>query len=154
MDAIDLRLITLLQKNARMPLKSLAAEVYLSSPATAARIERLEREGVILGYSARLDLKKIDLPITAFINLDLDPKQKPTFYPFIRSYPNVLECNCVTGRYSQLIKVAFESTEALDSFVGELNAFGHTETQIAFSSPQPAREAGIEAIYSKKKTND
>lgn len=153
MDAIDLRLITLLQKNARMPLKSLAAEVYLSSPATAARIERLEREGIILGYSARLDLKKIDLPITAFINLDLDPKQKPTFYPFIRSYPNVLECNCVTGRYSQLIKVAFESTEALDTFVGELNAFGHTETQIAFSSPQPAREAGIEAIYSKKNPN-
>ena len=126
MDAIDLKLITLLQKNARMPLKELAKNVYLSSPATAARIERLEKQGIISSYEAKLDLKALGLPITAFINLDLDPDQKPSFYPFIRLHPNVIECNCVTGRYSQLIKVAFESTEALDAFIGELSAFGHT----------------------------
>lgn len=137
MDSIDLKLISALQKNARMPLKELARQIFLSSPATAARIQRLEKEGIITSYTANLDLKKIGLPITAFINLDLDPKQKPTFYPFICSHPNVIECNCVTGRYSQLIKVAFESTEALDAFIGELSAFGHTETQIAFSSPKP-----------------
>lgn len=155
MDAIDLKLITILQKNARTPLKSLAQQVYLSSPATAARIERLEKEGIIVSYAAQLDLKKLGLPITAFINLDLDPKQKPTFYPFICSHPNVLECNCVTGHYSQLIKVAFESTEALDTFIGELNNFGHTETQIAFSSPQPARGVKIEEIKnSENNTNE
>ena len=146
MDSIDLKLITMLQSNARMPLKALANGVYLSSPATAARIERLEREGIISSYEARLDLKKVGLPITAFINLDLDPKLKPTFYPFITAHPNVLECYCVTGRYSQLIKVAFDSTEALDVFIGELNNFGQTETQIAFSSPQPPRGVGIEEI--------
>ena len=146
MDAIDLKIISILEKNARIPLKSLAEQVFLSSPATASRIEKLEKEGIIISYSARLDLKKLGLPITAFINLDLDPKQKPTFYPFIRSHPNVLECNCVTGRYSQLIKVAFESTEALDAFIGELNNFGHTETQIAFSSPKPPCEVAIEKI--------
>ena len=132
-----------------MPLKNLAQQVYLSSPATAARIEKLERDGIIASYSAQLNLKKIGYPIIAFINLDLDPNQKPTFYPFIRSNPNVLECNCVTGHYSQLIKVAFESTEALDAFVGELNAFGHTETQIAFSTPQEPRGLGIEESNSK-----
>lgn len=149
MDAIDLKIITLLQQNARMPLKILAEQVFLSSPATAARIEKLEREGIISGYSAVLDLKKIGFPIVAFIRLDLDPKLKPTFYPFVRSHPNVLECNCVTGRYSQLIKVAFETTEALDSFIGELNSYGHTETQIAFSTPQPPRGIGIEKIQSE-----
>ena len=150
MDSIDLKLITLLQKNARTPLKNLAEQVYLSSPATAARIDRLEKEGIIVSYEAQLDLKKLDMPITAFVNLDLDPAQKPAFYPFICSHPNVLECNCVTGRYSQLIKVAFDSTEALDAFIGELNKFGHTETQIAFSSPQPHRGIAIEKIKSKK----
>ena len=149
MDAIDLKIITLLQQNARMPLKILAEQVFLSSPATAARIEKLEREGIISGYSAVLDLKKIGFPIVAFIRLDLDPKLKPTFYPFVRSHPNVLECNCVTGRYSQLIKVAFETTEALDGFIGELNSYGHTETQIAFSTPQPPRGIGIEKIQSE-----
>lgn len=146
MDAIDLKIISILEKNARIPLKNLAEQVFLSSPATASRIEKLEKEGIIISYSARLDLKKLGLPITAFVNLDLDPKQKPTFYPFIRSHPNVLECTCVTGRYSQLIKVAFESTEALDAFIGELNNFGHTETQIAFSSPKPPCEVAIEEI--------
>lgn len=151
MDAIDLKIISILEKNARIPLKNLAEQVFLSSPATASRIEKLEKEGIIISYSARLDLKKIGLPITAFINLDLDPKQKPTFYPFICSHPNVLECNCVTGRYSQLIKVAFESTEALDAFIGELNNFGHTETQIAFSSPKLPCEAEIEKIENNKR---
>jgi len=149
LDNIDLKLISLLQENARTPLKNLASQVFLSSPATAARIERLEKEGIIKTYSAMLDLKKVGLPITAFINLELDPKQKPTFYPFVQSHPNVIECNCVTGRYSQLLKVAFESTEALDTFIGELNNFGHTETQIAFSSPKPYTEVGVEAIKDK-----
>ncbi len=146
MDAIDLKIITLLQKNARMPLKLLAEQVFLSSPATAARIEKLEREGILESYTANINLKKAGYPIIAFIQLDLDPKLKPTFYPFIRSNPNVLECNCVTGRYSQLIKVAFESTEALDAFIGELNSYGNTETQIAFSTPQPPRGLGLEAL--------
>ena len=146
MDAIDLKIITLLQKNARMPLKLLAEQVFLSSPATAARIEKLEREGILESYTANINFKKAGYPIIAFIQLDHDPKLKPTFYPFIRSNPNVLECNCVTGRYSQLIKVAFESTEALDAFIGELNSYGSTETQIAFSTPQPPRGLGLEAL--------
>ena len=149
MDAIDLKIITLLQNNARMPLKLLAEQVFLSSPATAARIEKLEREGILESYTANINLKKAGDPIIAFIQLDLNPKLKPTFYPFIRSNPNVLECNCVTGRYSQLIKVAFESTESLDAFIGELNSYGNTETQIAFSTPQPPRGLGIEALKSK-----
>lgn len=149
MDAIDLKIITLLQQNARMPLKLLAEQVFLSSPATAARIDKLEREGILESYTANINLKKAGFPIIAFIQLDLDPKLKPTFYPFIRANPNVLECNCVTGRYSQLIKVAFESTEALDSFIGELNNYGHTETQIAFSTPQPPRGLGLESLNGK-----
>ena len=97
MDMIDLKLISLLQKNARVPLKQLAEQVFLSSPATAARIERLENEGVITGYTARINHKKLGFPIIAFINLEVQPVQKAEFYPFISGHPNVLECNCVTG---------------------------------------------------------
>lgn len=148
MDAIDLKLITLLQQNARMPLKQLAEQVFLSSPATAARIERLEKDGIISQYTVRLDLKKLGFPIFAFINLDIAPAQKEEFYPFIRRNPNVLECNCITGQYSMLIKVAFETTEQLDAFIGELQHFGATQTQIAFSTPQESRGVGVEEIFS------
>lgn len=146
MDSIDLKLIGLLQKNARMSLKQLADQVFLSSPATASRIERLEREGILIGYSAILDHKKLGYPIVAFINLEVQPVQKPEFYPFIEGHPNVLECNCVTGHYSMILKVAFESTEALDSFINKLQTFGNTETQIVFSTPLPTRGVQVSLL--------
>lgn len=145
MDAIDHKLIHLLQENARYPLKYLASQVYLSSPAVSARIERLESAGIITGYHAAIDAVQLDYHVTAFINMALDPKQKPSFYPFIEACPNVLECNCITGAYSMLIKVAFKSTMELDTFIGHLQRFGNTETQIVFSTPVPPRGVNIMA---------
>ncbi len=142
MDKIDYRLISLLQENARMPLKQLAEKVFLSSPATAARLERLEKSGIISGYGVKVDHKMLGYPITAFVNLEVKPQQKSIFYPFIKQHPNVLECCCVTGHYSMLIKVAFESTEALDVFIGQLQTFGSTQTQIVFSIAK--EEAGVD----------
>ena len=147
MDNIDLKLISLLQKNARMPLKQLAEQVYLSSPATAARIERLEREGIISGYHASVNLKKLGFPVIAFINLELRPDQKPEFYPFICSHPNVLECSCVTGHFAMHIKVAFDSTENLDQFIGNIQKYGSTETQIVFSTAKEHGSVEIDKLF-------
>lgn len=146
MDKIDVKLVSLLQKNARMPLKQLAQEVFLSSPATAARIEKMQNDDIITGYTATINHKKLGYPITAYINLEMSPSQKPTFYPFIRQCPNVLECSCVTGQYSMLIKVAFESTETLDAFIGKLQTFGNTQTQIVFSTVLEPRCVQIESL--------
>ena len=115
MDNIDKKILHLLQHNARTPLKYLANKVFLSSPAVSARIDRLEKAGVITGYHAGINPEALGYHITAFIHMALDPKQKPTFYPFIDACPNVLECNCVTGAYSMLMKVCFPSTMELDS---------------------------------------
>ncbi|AJA50029.1 AsnC family transcriptional regulator [Clostridium pasteurianum DSM 525 = ATCC 6013] len=135
MDKIDLKLIELLQENARYSLKDLAKEVFLSTPAVSTRILRLEDMGIITGYYAKVDVLKLGYNIKAFINLEMTPKQKPQFYPFIEACPNVIECNCVTGKYSMLIKVAYKTTLELDTFIGELQKFGVTETQIVFSTP-------------------
>lgn len=150
MDKTDYKLISLLQKNARMPLKQLAAEVFLSSPATASRIEKLENEGIISGYSVNVNNKKLGYPIVAFINLEVQPNQKETFYPFVCSHPNVLECNCVTGHYSMLLKVAFDSTESLDTFIGQLQTFGVTETQIVFSTAKCVSGVDINKIENEE----
>ena len=139
MDEIDLKLLRLLQKNARTPIKALAGEVRLSSPAVSARIERLEKQGVIRAYTLDLDPLQLGHHILAYIHLDMQPTQKEEFYPFIAACSNVLECNCVTGNYSMLIKVSFASTQELDGFIGRLQKFGKTETQIVFSSPVPPR---------------
>lgn len=145
MDEIDKKIITLLQGNARIPLKALAEHVFLSSPAVSARIERLEKENIISGYEAKINQSKLGYHITAFINLEIIPAQKPEFYPFVRSCPNVLECNCVTGDFSMLIKVAFSDTVELDSFIGQLQKFGRTSTQIVFSTPVEPRGVNVAA---------
>lgn len=152
MDNIDKMILHLLQTNARTPLKYLASKVFLSSPAVSARIDRLEKAGIITGYHAFINPESMGYHITAFINLALDPKQKPIFYPFIEACPNVLECNCVTGVYSILIKVSFPNTMELDTFIGQLQKFGNTETQIVFSTPVPTR--GINIDVSKTPLNE
>ena len=139
MDQIDQKLLSILQQNARLPLKSIAAQVFLSAPAVSARIEKLEAQGLIVGYHAEINQQKLGYPITAYISLELSARQKPEFYPYIAACPHVLECSCVTGAYSMLIKVAFPSTQELDGFIGELSRFGNTSTQIVFSTPVPPR---------------
>ena len=143
MDKIDKKLVTLLQENARMPLKSLAEQVFLSSPAVSARIERLEEEGIIQKYEAKINQLKIGYHITAFINLEVAPARKPEFYPFVRECSSVVECNCVTGNYSMLLKVVFPSTQELDAFIGQLQQFGRTSTQIVFSTPVEPRGINV-----------
>ena len=133
-DMIDEKILSLLQENARMSIKDIASEVYLSSPAVTARIERLEKNGVITGFPAQVNSEILGYSVKAFINLDLEPVQKDEFYPFIRQIPNVIECNCVTGEYAMLIEVRFGNTSELDTFINELQRFGKTRTQIVFST--------------------
>ena len=130
LDMIDEKIVELLQENARIAIKEIAAQVFLSSPAVTARIERLESKGIIKGYHAAVDSVNLGYKIKAFVNLDLEPVQKEEFYPFIESVENVIECNCVTGEYSMLIEVEF-----LDDFINTLQKFGKTSTQIVFSTP-------------------
>ena len=70
MDDIDRKILKLLQDNARVSLKTIAENTFLSSPAVSARIEKLEKDGVIAGYPAQVDPMKLGYHIIAFINLD------------------------------------------------------------------------------------
>lgn len=143
MDAIDAKILKILQKDARTPLKQIAQEVFLTSPAVSSRIERLQKEGYITGYQAMVDSIKLGYHIKAYISLEIVPSQKPEVYPILRNHPNVLECDCVTGNYSVLIKVVFPSTMELDTFIGELQHFGKTSTQIVFSTIVNHRGPGM-----------
>ena len=146
MDNIDRKILTILQDNARTPLKAIAEQVFLSSPAVSARIERLEAAGLITSYQAQLSAAAMGYQIKAFISLEVEPRQKPEFYPYIEKCPNVMECNCVTGDYSMLLKVCFHTTQELDQFINQLDQFGRTRTQIVFSTPVEHR--GIPAALS------
>lgn len=134
MDKIDKKLLSILESNARISMKQLADKVFLTSPAVSARIERLERAGIITGYKAIIDPSKLGYEITAFINLAMSPMHKPAFTEYISSCYNVVECYNVAGAYSMLLKVCFPTTAELDNFVVPLQKFGKTQTQIVFST--------------------
>lgn len=134
MDNLDKKILKILQLNSRIPLKNLAKDVFLSSPAVSARIDRLCEQNIITGFHISVNEEKLGFPIKAFINLEMEPVRKPEFYPFIKAIPNVLECDCVTGQYSMIMKVAFKSTSELDTFINDLQHFGKTSTQIIFST--------------------
>ena len=113
---------------------------YFILPGSLGRIERLEKEGYITGYQVKLNPALLGYPIKAFINLEVEPVQKKEFYPYIEKVHNVVECNCVTGDYSMLIEGLFVSTIELDQFIGELQHFGRTRTQIVFSTSVEHRQ--------------
>ena len=143
-DDTDLQILSLLQGDARMSIKHIAEKTFLSPTAISARIERLEKDGYIAGYYTHINPQAFGFNIKAFINLEVEPVQKKEFYPYIRSCPNVVECNCVTGDYAMLIEVLFRTTTELDHFIGELQHFGKTKTQIVFSTSVEHRDAFLE----------
>ena len=146
MDEIDRKILKLLQDNARVSLKTIAEHTFLSSPAVSARIERLEKEGIITGYHASVDPVKLGDHILAYINLEVIPEDKEQFYAYAREVPHILECSCVTGGFSMLLKVAFKSTMELDMFIGQLQKFGRTSTQIVFSTHVGPRGVDVDEI--------
>ncbi len=144
LDHIDYEILKMLQRDARMPLKEIASKVFLSSPAVSARIDNLVKKGYIEGFHARINPEVMGYHIKAFINLEVKPEDKKEFYPFIKECQNVVECNCVTGNYSMLLEVLFQSTVELDHFIGELQRYGRTKTLIVFSTSVEHRGVIIE----------
>ena len=139
-DETDLQILSMLSENARISLKNMAENTFLSSTAISSRIEKLEQNGYIKGYYARINPQAFGLNIKAFINVEVEPIRKQDFYPYIRSCKNVVECDCVTGEYSMILKVVFASTDELDRFINEIQRFGKTKTQIVFSTPVESRD--------------
>ncbi len=118
LDAIDYKLLDLLQRNARVTQLELAGAVGLSQPAVAERMRKLEQEGIISGYTARVDARRLGKNITAFIGVRIEhPKYHAGFGKRILNLPDVLECHRITGPDSYLLKVVTEDTQSLDRLI-------------------------------------
>jgi Lrp/AsnC family leucine-responsive transcriptional regulator len=84
-------------------------------------MRKLEQDAIIVGYSARVDGKKLGKDITAFIGVRIGhPKYNAGFGKKILAVPDVLECHRITGPDSYLLKVVTEDTESLDRLISDL----------------------------------
>lgn len=133
-DKIDNLILGILQKNARTPNKKIAELVHLTPPAVTARIKKMEKAGVIEGYSTIINMKKVDKSIMARINLIQVSGTRAELIEFISSNPNILSYENVTGRYSISIKILVSKTTELESLILKLQRFGTTETLIILST--------------------
>ena len=91
LDNIDKKIISMLQENARVSLKEIAEQVFLSSPAVSVRIDNLVESGYIQGFHAEINPMKLGYHIKAFINLEVSPVDKQDFYPYIKKCKKVVE---------------------------------------------------------------
>jgi len=107
LDRLDLRILTQLQKNARMTNVDLADAVSLSPSPCLIRVKRLEQAGYIAGYGAHLRLEKLGDTLTVFTEVTLNDHHREDFIRFetaIRDVDEILECHLVSGGYDYLLR--------------------------------------------------
>lgn len=122
MDALDARLLAALQRDGRQTVTELAAEIGLSPTPCARRLARLEAEGIIEGYSARIDQARIGLPVSVFIWVELDSQSKDAIDAFeraVRGFDRVMECHLMTGTRDILMRVVAADLADFDRFLEE-----------------------------------
>jgi len=142
LDEIDIRILELLQKDARAPLTRMAKAVRLTSPSVHERISKLEREGYIKGYSTILDYKKLGFGITAFVGITLDRTVCCTdeeMISAINGIEDILECHRLAGDEDLLLKVRTTDTHSLEKILGEkiarVKGVSRTRSVVVLSSP-------------------
>jgi Lrp/AsnC family transcriptional regulator, leucine-responsive regulatory protein len=137
-DDTDLRILALLQDDCRTPLARLGEQVGLSAPAVLERIKKLEVAGVITGYRALVDARRIGLDVTAFIGvITSDPDAIGHFEQQASALDDVLECHHVTGEYTFLLKVKTANTSTLERLISQirsLDGVARTETTVVLST--------------------
>jgi Lrp/AsnC family transcriptional regulator, leucine-responsive regulatory protein len=139
LDAKNVELLRLLQRDPRQPMSELARRVGMSGPAVRERVQRLEEAGVIRGYWLDIDPRTIGLPIAAIIRVRPAPGQLQRVADLAREITNITECHRITGEDCFIVKIYLDAIDSLDGVLDRFLAFGTTTTSIIQSSPVPLR---------------
>jgi len=120
LDAIDRKIIALLQTDSRMTLQEISDRVGLTPSPCHRRIGRLEREGIITRYSAMVDQKAVGLPVSVFVSVKLErqkEKELEQFATAIANWPEVVECYLMTGPRDYLMRVVAPDHMGYEQFL-------------------------------------
>jgi|SRR5450830_840287 len=119
LDRTDMKILDALQEDARLSSAELAERVSLTTSPCWRRVKRLEDAGVICGYQARLDSKKLGYQVMAFVQISLEMKDTSNVQAFERAaqaIPQVLACHRISGRYDHQLTVVAEDLIAYGAF--------------------------------------
>ena len=122
-DRIDRRILDVLQRDGRISNLKLAEAVALSPTAVLARVQRLTREGYILGYEARLNPLKLGAGMLVFVEILLDRTNANVFEEFraaVQVRPEIMECHLVAGGFDYLLKIRTANMNSYRAFSGDV----------------------------------
>jgi Lrp/AsnC family transcriptional regulator, leucine-responsive regulatory protein len=139
LDATNLLLIAKLQQDARRPFAELGREVGLSAPAVAERVKRLEADGVIRGYHADIDPRRVGYGLGVVIRVRPAPRQLALVAQVARDTPEVIECHRVTGDDCYVVTAYVHDVEHLEQLIDAFATHGQTTSSIMQSAPVPRR---------------
>ena len=135
LDRIGLKILDVLQEDARLPLSRIGKKVGLSAPAVAERIRKLEEAGIIQGYHARIAPAAVGRTVSAFINLTTEPRNYQKVKALAADMHQVTSYHHISGDASFILHVQVEDLPALESVVERLSPYGQTQTAIVLSTP-------------------
>ena len=142
MDAIDTQILSILGENGRASFASIGEAVGLSPHGTADRVRRLERDGVILGYGARIDQGSVGRGLEALVDIRLLPSTEPDEFERVAlRLPAVREVDFLTGRFDYQLRLACRDADELDQTVRSIRreaGASATETRIVMRSARPS----------------
>lgn len=123
LDRIDRKILSILQEDGRIANLKLAEAVALSPTAVLARVQRLTRDGYILGYEARLNPLKLGAGMLVFVEVLLDRTTPNVFDQFkaaVQVHPEIMECHMVAGGFDYLLKTRSADMNAYRVFAGNV----------------------------------
>jgi len=150
LDEIDRGILELLQADCKATLARVGEQVGLSAPAVVERVKRLEHEGFIEGYHARLNARLLGLDVCAFISVwTTHARAMDELTVRLESFEDILECHHVTGDPTLLLKVKTRNTQSLErliSAVRSLPGVERTETNVVLSTWVERAGLGISSL--------
>ena len=120
LDALDRKILDVLQNDGRASNVEISAKVHLSAPQCFRRVRSLEERGVIRGYRAQVQPEALGLGVMAYVSLTIDGGQFGRVREIeasIRDFPQILECHTVSGDYDYLLKVVARDLKSLSQFL-------------------------------------
>lgn len=142
-DPTTRRILEELQRDGRLSLAELGRRVGLSPPAVAERVSRLERDGVITGYHARIDPRALGFALGVVIRVRPAPREIAKVAALARETPEVVECHRITGEDCFFMKAYVRDVEHLEEVIDRFVIFGQTTSSIMQSSPVPGRGIAV-----------